>query len=167
MYIQCNNTMVINNEVLTPKSIHRLYPLLTMIIVIFIPTYSNTHTVTRNGRIRERSFQWPWMIITRYTPNSEYNADQLDVVAFPWSFILFMPFLYVLYQSWEMYISPKFEVMRSIKIILAAFGQGLILYMVSKSQDMDEVISESVTIYYVPHILVILIHGTLLYRLRN
>lgn len=117
--------------------------------------------------MRETTLFWPWMILTRYTPSHPHNDIQYSVVAFPWSFILFIPFLYVLKASWDIYFDNQNTQQKIVTVIVMSIIQIIILYATFWSQDFktkNRVESESLKVYFIPQILLIIIYSGLLFK---
>ncbi|MFV2015494.1 MAG: hypothetical protein ACC656_08715, partial [Candidatus Heimdallarchaeota archaeon] len=143
----------------------------TWLIVLFVPTYSVTETLKEGRFIREVAYLLPWMILTRYTPNQSFNSDQYSVVAFPWSLIQFIPFLYVLRAAWRIYENKLNDRGNVTIVIVSAFIQIIVLYLTYLSQDFSKesgVDYESVKIYFLPQLLLITIYTLILIKIiRN
>ncbi len=150
--------------------------IVTWIVIVCIPAYSLTITPTGKTDdiyhtaivIEEKTFLWPWMILTKYTiPVGYDSANQYAVVAFPWSFILFIPFLYALKASWHLYTSNDDKALNSGYIILASIVQLFLIFMTYRSQTTDPseaASNETVTVYYIPQIALIIFHGIIGFR---
>jgi hypothetical protein len=133
------------------KGLRRGVAIVTWIIILFIPVYSKTVTYLGiYGPITEKTYIWPWMILTHYTLRDIYASDQYAVVAFPWSFILFIPFLYAFKSAWMVYKSNEQRIINSAQIIIASMVQYFLILMTFKSQNSDT--PETVTTYYVPQL---------------
>ncbi|MCE7734879.1 MAG: hypothetical protein GPJ54_08390 [Candidatus Heimdallarchaeota archaeon] len=142
------------------KGLRKSVAFITWFIILFVPVYSKTETSLRYyGPITEKSYLLPWMIITQYTPKDIFNSDQIAVVSFPWSFILFIPFFYAFKSAWMLYQSNEDRINHSTQIVLASFVQYFLIFMTFKSQDDDT--PEKLTTYFIPQILLIIIHGVL------
>ena len=120
-----------SNQENLDNEFRKIAALVTWIVILLVPAYSvTTSQFSHFGPIKERSFLWPWMILTQYTPSTSYEADQYAVVAFPWSFILFIPFFYALKAAWELYISNEQKAIKSGYIIIASIVQ---LFLILKN----------------------------------
>ncbi|OLS20155.1 MAG: hypothetical protein HeimC2_38450 [Candidatus Heimdallarchaeota archaeon LC_2] len=155
------DTQIINENL--DDGFRKIVALITWIIILLIPAYSVTNTESGHfNSIKEKTFLWPWMILTQYTPSSGYNADQYAVVAFPWSFILFIPFLYALRTSWELYSNDEQKAIKSGFILVASIVQLFLISMTYKSQSPDAF--ETISIYYIPQLILIVFHGIIGFR---
>lgn len=144
------------------KRLRMSVAIITWLTIIFVPIYSKTITgQSFHETITEESFIWPWMVLTRYTPQGSYNADQIAVVAFPWSFIMFIPFFYALKFTWNLYNSNEDRTMNSVKIVIASIIQYFLIFITYKSQDPSISDDETVTAYFFPQVILIIIHGIL------
>ena len=142
------------------KRLRRSVAIITWFIILFVPVYSKTETALRYyGPITEKSYLLPWIILTRYTPRDIFDSDQIAVVSFPWSFILFIPFFYAFKSAWMLYQSNENRIINSAQIVLASVVQYFLIFMTFKSQDDNT--PEKLTIYFIPQILLIILHGVL------
>ena len=136
----------------------------TWMTVLFIPTYSVTESLKEGIIMREETYFWPWMILIRFMPSQPHTSVQYSVVAFPWSYILFIPFIYILRASWTIWVEKNEIEKIVINIAIAAIIQIVILHMTFLSQDFSRetgVEEETITVYYVPQIILIFIYSTL------
>lgn len=136
---------------------------ITWFVIIFVPAYSVVHTKLIKHpytETDEKTFLWPWMILTKYSPIEYGGSEQYAVVTFPWSFILFIPFFYAFKSAWMLYQSNENRIVNSAQIVLASIVQYFLIFMVFKSQD-DDIAQENLTIYFIPQILLIIIHSVL------
>ncbi|MHA2028197.1 MAG: hypothetical protein ACW99A_11140 [Candidatus Kariarchaeaceae archaeon] len=161
--------MVSSSEVITGnlseedinENTRKIIAYITWFVIIFIPAYSVTDTNLKYyGPITEKAYIWPWMILTHYTPRDIYTSDQYAVVGFPWSIIIFIPFIYAIKSTWQIYISNENRAMHSAQIAVASVIQYFLLFMTFKSQSTDEtVVTEEVSKYLIPQIILIVLHG--------
>lgn len=149
--------------------------IVTWIVIVLIPTYSLTITPTskvddlnHSGLVlKEKTFLWPWMIITKYSAPVFYSANQYAVVAFPWSFILFIPFLYALKASWNLYSGNDNKALNSGYIMIASIVQLFLIYMTYQSQTTkpsEAASNEVVTVYFIPQLFLLIFHGIIGFR---
>lgn len=139
----------------TDTTLRKIIWIATWFVVLLIPAYGK---VTSNN-MTEKTFFWPWMILIRFTPVENYQSDQYTVVAFPWSILLFIPFLYILKLSWELSKSSEDRVLKSTYIVLISLIQIGLIAIAYSSQ--DPTVSEDKSVWYVPQIILILLHAFL------
>ena len=168
--VQDMDTQTLNEDL--DEGFRKIVAIVTWIVIILIPTYSVTLTRSTGDGIhpgiyitmREKSFLFPWMILTRYTPSVVYDADQFAVVAFPWSFILFIPFLYALRASWQIYSTNEQKALNSAYIIIASIVQLFLIFMTYQSQTSKAANIETISVYYIPQIMLIVLHSIIGFR---
>ncbi len=143
------------NGIKTDVTIRRFTWIATWFVVLLIPTYGKVTT----SNMTEKTFFWPWMILIRFKPTENFQSDQYTVVAFPWSILLFIPFLYVLKLSWELSKSSDERVLKSTYIVLISLIQIGLIAITYSSQ--DPTISEDKSVWYIPQIILIILHAIL------
>ncbi|MDH5401336.1 MAG: hypothetical protein OEY49_02495 [Candidatus Heimdallarchaeota archaeon] len=133
------------------------YFLVTSIIVLLIPTIAKIQS--SYGSMVEMLYYFPWMLLIRFTPNSDFNSDQYTIISFPWSFIIFIPFFYVIYLSYQLRNPGEDKMEKAIYVILASLIQIIVIYVTFLSQYIS--VQEERSVYYIPELLIIFIY---LYR---
>ncbi|MCY3411111.1 MAG: hypothetical protein INQ03_05665 [Candidatus Heimdallarchaeota archaeon] len=127
-------------------------------IILFIPTFSKviTNTSSSIGHIVESTWYWPWLTLIHKVPSDRYLADQWIASGLPWSIIVFFPFFYALRACYQMYMNEEKSTLKSLIISVAALGQLIIIFVMSKSQ--PDYINEEVSIYYIPQLALMVIN---------
>ncbi len=129
----------------------------TILVGLFIPTISNvTIGIGHYGVFTERTYYWPWLILIRKTTEA-YTADQWVVSGFPVSIIIFIPFMYMFKYSIAIYRSDDKIINNSALIAFTAFLQMAIIFIMSKSQQINR--EELVSIKYYPQWIIIVFHA--------
>ena len=138
----------------------KIIAVISWITVLFVPTYAVVITNNGYGPLSETSFMWPWMVLVHIVPKEVFVSDQFVVSGFPWTFIYFLPFLYVIKLNWELYNSTEDRMKKTAFTALAAVIQIGIIAMTFESQSISIYVSEIKTIYYIPQIVLLVIHLT-------
>ncbi|MCY3411110.1 MAG: hypothetical protein INQ03_05660 [Candidatus Heimdallarchaeota archaeon] len=131
-------------------------------IIIFVPSYSQVYTyhIITKYYIHEYTWYWPWLTLIHKVPTEKYLADQWTASGLPSSLIVFFPSYYGLRHCYILFKSEKKKVFHSTLIAASAIGQGIILYVMSRSQNEPKYrVEETVNIYYFPQILLLVLNG--------
>ncbi|MHA2253419.1 MAG: hypothetical protein ACXAD7_23885 [Candidatus Kariarchaeaceae archaeon] len=141
------------------EKLRKYIMIVTWFVVLFVPTYSKVTTYSSWGPIDETTFFWPWMILTHLQPTSEYSTDQYTVIAFPWSFILFIPFYYILKLSYELSKDNKERVVKASLIVITSLVQIGLIYMSFSSQGPYD--PEEKKVLYIPQLILFFVFALL------
>ena len=77
----------------------KILAILTAFIVLLLPTIG-IHEYNSRRPTLETTFFWPWLILSRYQPqNPDFNTDMYNFVLPPYSLIIFIPFILILFQT--------------------------------------------------------------------
>ncbi len=136
----------------------KIIAIFSWITVLLVPTYATVFTTNLHGIMTETSFMWPWMILIHMVPNEAHVSDQFVVSGFPWTFIYFLPFLYIIKLNWNLYNANKNEIKRTAFLTLAALIQIGIIAISFESQEQDPFVNEAKNVYYIPQLIIIEIH---------
>ena len=142
-------TMLFNDK-------NKLISLISSVIILFVPTLVVTNT---NGirSITETTIFFPWLIFIRLVPeNPQFGTDMWNFVTPPISFIIFIPFLICLKYNLEILYRDLDYDEFSLKCTLLSIIQIFLLFILFQSQ--ENRIDESVSYYYFPQILIIIIN---------
>jgi hypothetical protein len=140
--------------------IRKIIALVSWVIVLLVPTYAVVVTNNYYGPLTETSFMWPWMVLIHLVPKEEFVSDQFVVSGFPWTFIYFLPFIYIIKLNWELYNSNKDRMKKTAFTALAAVIQIAIIAMTFESQSTASFVRETKNIYYIPQLTLLLVHLT-------
>jgi hypothetical protein len=146
------------------QRIQRIITFFTWIVVLFIPTYSKVSTFSRSGgKIEETTYFWPWMILFRLQPIADFQSDQYLVLSFPWSFLIFIPFLLILKYSLRLTKDSKYQLLTSVSILVLSVVQMIVIRLLFPPQNLDDVVrSDEITIYYIPQLIIISIFSIII-----
>ncbi len=138
----------------------KIIAIMSWITVLIIPTYAVVVTNSSHGPLDETTFMWPWMVLIHMVPKEAFVSDQFVVSGFPWTFIYFLPFLYVIKLNWELFNSNEDRMKKTAFSALAAVIQIGVIAMTFESQSPPTTtfVREIKTIYYIPQILLLAIH---------
>lgn len=134
----------------------KVVALLSWITVLFVPTYAVVITSNNYGPLTETTYMWPWMVLIHLVPKEAFVSDQFVVAGFPWTFIYFLPFLYIIKLNWELYNSNEDRMKKTAFSAVAAAIQIGIIAMTFESQ--SPFITEEKNVYYIPQIILLVIH---------
>ena len=137
----------------------KVVALLSWIIVLFVPTYAVVITSNNYGPLTETTYMWPWMVLVHLVPKKTFVSDQFVVSGFPWTFVYFLPFLYIIKLNWELYNSSEDRMKKIAFSAVATAIQVGIIAMTFESQ--SPLVNEEKTIYYIPQIILLVMHLTL------
>ncbi len=138
----------------------KIIAIMSWIVVLLVPTYAVVVTTNFYGPLDETTFMWPWMVLVHMVPKEIFVSDQFVVSGFPWTFIYFLPFLYIIKLNWELFNSGEDRMKKTAFSALAAVIQIGIIAMTFESQSTTSYVREIKNIYYIPQIMILAIHLT-------